>query len=155
MRRKDREITDNNELEEIIYKADVCRIAIANENMPYIVSMNFGYINNPNKTIFFHCASEGKKLDMLRRNNFVCFEMDINHEIVKGKKGCDWGSRFTSIVGYGKIHFVTEYNEKIAGLISIMIHYGGKEEYEFDDKVVEQTTILRLEISEMTAKRKL
>jgi nitroimidazol reductase NimA-like FMN-containing flavoprotein (pyridoxamine 5'-phosphate oxidase superfamily) len=155
MRRKDREITDNHEFEEIINKADVCRIALANDNMPYIVSMNFGYINNPRKTLFFHCSNEGKKLEMIRKNNLVCFEMDIDHEIVKGKKGCDWGSKFTSIVGYGQIHIVTENNDKIEGLNSIMIHYGGEGEYNYDDNVVEKTTILRLEISEMTGKKKI
>jgi nitroimidazol reductase NimA-like FMN-containing flavoprotein (pyridoxamine 5'-phosphate oxidase superfamily) len=154
MRRRDREIIDNQEFEDIINKADVCRIAFANENMPYIVSMNFGYINQT-KTFFFHCANEGKKLDMIRRNNYVCFELDIDHEIVKGKKGCDWGSKFTSIVGYGQIHIVTENNNKIEGLNSIMTHYGGEGEYKYDDNVVEQTTILRLEISEMTGKKKM
>lgn len=154
MRRRDREISDNQELEKIINKADVCRIALADDNMPYIVSMNFGYINKPAKTIYFHCASEGRKLDMIRKNNYACFEMDIDHEIVKGPRGCDWGSRFTSIVGYGKIYFVTEYNDKIAGLNSIMTHYGG-EGYTYDDNIVEQTTILKLEIIKMTGKMKI
>jgi hypothetical protein len=155
MRRRDREITDNQEFEEIFNKADVCRIALANDNVPYIVSMNFGYINNPTKTIYFHCANEGKKLDMIRKNNHVCFEMDIDHEIIKGEKGCDWGSKFTSIVGYGLIHIVTENNDKIEALNSIMTHYGGEGEYKYDYKVVEQTTILRLEINEMTGKKKI
>jgi uncharacterized protein len=154
MRRRDREITDIHEFEDIINKADVCRIALANDNVPYIVSMNFGY-DNQLMTFFFHCASEGRKLDMIRRNNHVCFELDIDHEIVKGKKGCDWGSKFTSIVGYGDIDIITEKNEKIAGLNSIMTHYGGIQHYEYDDKTVEQTTVLRLKISEMTGKKKI
>lgn len=155
MRRRDREISDNLELEKIISKADVCRIALANDNLPYIVTMNYGYINYPQKTFFFHCANEGKKIDMLRKNNHVCFEIDIDHEIVKGKKGCDWGSKFTSIVGYGNIDILTEKVEKIAGLDRIMSHYGGEREYEYNDNVVEQTTILRLRVTEMTGKRKM
>jgi uncharacterized protein len=155
MRRRDREITDIPELEEIISKADVCRIALANDNMPYIVTMNFGYVNSPQKMFYFHCASEGKKIDMLRKNNHVCFELDIDHEIVKGEKGCDWGSKYTSIVGYGDIDIVTERAGKIEGLDRIMRHYAGEKKYGYNENVVDQTTILRLTITGMTGKKKI
>jgi nitroimidazol reductase NimA-like FMN-containing flavoprotein (pyridoxamine 5'-phosphate oxidase superfamily) len=155
MRRRDREISDIHELEEIINKADACRIALANDNLPYIVTMNFGYVNYPQKMLFFHCASEGKKLDMLRKNNHVCFAMDTGHEIVEGKNGCDWGAKFTSIVGYGHVDIITEKADKINGLTSIMKHYGGDKEYEFDNDVVERTTVLKLTITEITGKKKI
>jgi nitroimidazol reductase NimA-like FMN-containing flavoprotein (pyridoxamine 5'-phosphate oxidase superfamily) len=154
MRRSDRELSGIQEVEEIIRKADVCRIAFANDNIPYIVTMNFGYSNHPVQTLFFHCANEGRKLEMIRKNNYVCFEMDIDHQIYKGKRSCDWGMRFTSIIGYGNISIVTIKEEKITGLNSIMTHYGGEGEYSYDNNVLEQTTILRLEILEMTAKKK-
>jgi nitroimidazol reductase NimA-like FMN-containing flavoprotein (pyridoxamine 5'-phosphate oxidase superfamily) len=154
MRRSDREISGIQEIEEIIQKADVCRIALANDDIPYIVIMNFGYISYPKKTLFFHCANSGKKLDMLRLNNYVCFEMDIDHQLFRGKRSCDWGMRFSSIIGYGNISILTEKEAKKTGLNCIMEHYGGKGEYVYDEKVLEQTSILRLEIREMTGKRK-
>ena len=154
MRRNDREISDIKEIEEIILRADVCRIAIANNNVPYIVTMNFGYTGDPKQTLFFHCANEGKKLDMIRQNNYVCFEMDTDHHLTRGKRGCDWGMKFSSILGYGNIYIVTEKEEKITGLNSIMAHYGGEGEYVYEKKVVDQTTILRLDILEMTCKKK-
>jgi hypothetical protein len=154
MRRADRAISGTEEVEEIIRKADVCRLAFANDNFPYIVTMNFGYTNDPEQMIYFHCANEGKKLDMIRKNNYVCFEMDTDHQIIKGKNGCDWGMRFTSIIGYGNIIEVTEKSERISGLNCLMTHYGGEGEYLYDEKVFEQTTILRLKILEMTAKKK-
>jgi uncharacterized protein len=154
MRRSEREISDIQGIEEIIQKSDVCRIALANENIPYIVTMNFGYLNYPKQTLFFHCAREGKKLDMIRRNNYVCFEMDIDHHLYKGKRSCDWGMRFTSIIGFGNIFVVEEKDEKITGLNSIMEHYGGGGEYIYDEKVFEQTTILRLQIKQMTGKKR-
>jgi len=61
MRRSDREIKNLKEVEEIIQKADVCRIAFANDNFPYIVTMNFGYSAEPSGSIYFHCAPNGKK----------------------------------------------------------------------------------------------
>jgi nitroimidazol reductase NimA-like FMN-containing flavoprotein (pyridoxamine 5'-phosphate oxidase superfamily) len=154
MRRADREIPEITLIEEIIHKADVCRVALANENSPYIVTMNFGYTPAPEQKLFFHCAKVGRKLDMIRKNNYVCFEMDTDHEIYGGKKGCDWGMKFSSVVGYGNISFVTEKEAKIQGLNCIMAHYGGEKEYSYDEKVLARTTILRLDIKEMTGKRK-
>jgi nitroimidazol reductase NimA-like FMN-containing flavoprotein (pyridoxamine 5'-phosphate oxidase superfamily) len=154
MRRSDREIPGIWELEEIIRKADVCRIALSNDNIPYIVTLNFGYINKPEQTLFFHCANEGRKLDMMRRNSYVCFEMDTDHQIYGGERGCDWGMRYRSVIGYGNISVVTEKDQKITGLNQIMIHYGGEGEYFFDEKLLGQTTILRLKIIEMTGKKK-
>jgi uncharacterized protein len=153
MRRNEREITDIRIIEEIIQKADVCRIALANDNIPYIVTMNFGYSGGVNPSIFFHCANDGKKLTMIRQNNYVCFEMDTDHNIYRGEKGCDWGMKYRSIVGFGYISIVTESEDRKAGLNCIMNHYGGVGEYIFDDKVMERTTILKLDIKEITGKK--
>ncbi len=86
MRKKDREIKDAKELKEILQKADVCRIAFAVDGVPYIVTMNFGYVWKDHLTLYFHCAKEGKKLELTKRNNTVCFEMDTDHEIVEADK---------------------------------------------------------------------
>ena len=155
MRRSDREIKNLKEVEEIIQKADVCRIAFANDNFPYIVTMNFGYSAEPSGSIYFHCAPNGKKLDMISKNNHVCFEMDIDHKLIKGPKSCDWGMSFSSVVGYGIISVVNENEEKIKGMNCIMDHYDGDGDYTYDEKVFEHTTILRLDIQEITGKRKL
>ena len=154
MRRIDREIINISEIESIISKSDVCRIALANDNTPYIVTMNFGYTGGENPCLFFHCAPEGKKLEMINMNNYVCFEMDCGHKIFTGEKGCDWGMNYSSVVGYGNIFIVDRESEKINGLTHIMNHYGGSEDYSFDQKVLSKTTVLRLEITRMTGKRK-
>jgi nitroimidazol reductase NimA-like FMN-containing flavoprotein (pyridoxamine 5'-phosphate oxidase superfamily) len=154
MRRKDRELVSLSEIESIILRSDVCRIAIANDNTPYIVAMNFGYLGGEKPSLFFHCAHEGRKIDMLRRNNNICFELDTDHAIYEGEKGCDWGMKYSSVVGYGKIFIVEDVGEKNAGLGHIMDHYGGSGIYSYDEKVFSRTTVLRLDISEMSGKRK-
>jgi uncharacterized protein len=154
MRRADREISDIAEIEDIISRADVCRIAIANDNEPYLVTMNFGYISEPRRSFYFHCAKEGKKLDMIRQNSHVCFELDTDHILVKGSGSCDWGMSFSSVVGFGNIIISTDRDEKIRGLDSIMKHYSGETEQHYDEKVFDRTTILRLDVTEMTCKKK-
>jgi len=142
-------------MELIISHSDVCRVAFADNNLPYIVTMNFGYSGGDHPCFYFHCANEGKKLEMLRKNNFVCFELDTDHQIYEGENSCDWGMKFSSIVGYGKISVLEERESKIHGLDSIMSHYSGKTGFSYDERVLGKTTILRLDIEEMTGKRKL
>ena len=159
MRRSEREVSDINAIEEIINKADVCRIAFAIDNMPYVVPMNFGYTGDPVQRLFFHCANEGRKLEMIRKNNYVCFEIDIDHQIYirrdqEKRIACDWGMRYRSVIGYGNISILTEKEAKKTGLDCIMKHYGGEDEYIFDEKEVANTTVLQLDISEMTGKKK-
>jgi len=155
MRRKDRQINDIRDLELIISHSDVCRVAFAVNSMPYIVTMNFGYSAGDNPCFYFHCASEGKKLEMIKKNNYVCFELDTDHEIYEGENGCDWGMKFSSIVGYGKISVLEERESRIYGLDCIMSQYSCRKEFSYDERVLGNTTILRLDIEEMTGKRKL
>jgi uncharacterized protein len=154
MRRKDRAIEDRAGIEAIISKADVCRVAFADENIPYIVTLNFGYSGGDIPCLYFHCASEGRKLELIRKNNYVCFEMDTDHQLYGGEKGCDWGMKFSSVVGYGKIYIVSDHNSRIAALDHLMSHYSDGNRFTYDEKVLMNTTILRLEIEEMTGKRK-
>ena len=154
MRRKDREITEDEIIKDIINRADVCRIALAVENEPYIVTMNFGFIPEGNGILYFHCANKGRKLDMIRKNGHVCFQMDTDHKLYEGEKGCDWGMNFLSIVGYGIISIITDNDKKTEGLNAIMKHYGATDDITYNENVVKKTTILRLDISEITAKKK-
>ena len=72
MRKADREITDNKELIEVIRKCDVCRVAFHDEPYPYIVPLSFGFSYEKEQLIlYFHCANEGKKLELLKQNNHV------------------------------------------------------------------------------------
>lgn len=154
MRKKDREIKDAKELDDILQKADVCRIAFAVDGIPYIVTMNFGYIWKDNLILYFHCAKEGKKLELMRKNNTVCFEMDTDHEIVEAANACDWGMKYRSIVGLGSLESITDENEKKKGLDCIMDHYGFNGKKQYDEKVLHTTEILRLTVIEFTGKKK-
>lgn len=153
MRKKEREITEITEIEAIISEADVCHIAFADNNIPYIVSMNFGYCGGNQKRLFFHCAPEGRKLEMMKRNNYVCFEMDTAHSIVAGKEACDYTMKYASVVGYGYLNVINESNEKIEGLNHIMKHYAGSGEYSFSPTSLIKTLVLCLTITEITAKK--
>jgi len=153
MRRKEREITDIDEISSIISCSDVCRIALSDNNIPYIVTMNFGYAGGAEKKLFFHCAKEGKKLEIIRKNKLVCFEIDTDHQLYKGEKACDFGMSYRSVVGWGNIEIITDEEEKKRGLDYIMSHYSDRVDFSYEKSVFDRTIILRLEISEMKGKK--
>ena len=154
MRRKEREVTEMGEIISIIDSADVCRVAFADNGIPYIVTMNFGFQDGEIPELYFHCAHEGRKLDMLNKNNYVCFEMDTDHEINRGEIACDWGMKFRSVVGYGRIFKVDNEKERKKGLDLIMEHYGAMGPLEYDPKTFDRTAVLKLEVHEIKAKIK-
>lgn len=153
MRRKEREVTDKALIESIIKKADVCRLAMIDNNIPYIVALNFGYSSSIN-CFYFHCSPEGRKMDIIKQNKKVCFQMDVDHELIIAKKACGYTMNFKSIVGYGKITIVDTKEEKIQGLNAIMQQYTNQSQFDYSDKMLDITTILRLDIEEITAKQK-
>lgn len=149
MRRKDKEITNKTEIETIIKKAPVCRIAICDNGIPYVVPVCFGYDGN---RLYFHSAHEGWKIDILKRNNNVCFEMDIDHNLVKSGNPCSWSMEYSSVIGSGKAFFVEDPEEKRKALGIIVEHYSGKS-YGFSDEAVSDVTVIKIEIEKISGKK--
>jgi nitroimidazol reductase NimA-like FMN-containing flavoprotein (pyridoxamine 5'-phosphate oxidase superfamily) len=150
MRRSDREITDRNDIEDIIKKSRVCRLALADGNQPYIIPLNFGYRDN---VLYFHSARDGKKIDILKRNPAVCFEFDIDHELVIAEKACDWGMKYRSVIGFGTASLVENMDQRHEALAIIMRQYSTAS-HEFDRATVHKTAIIKVEIEMMTGKKK-
>jgi len=150
MIRKDREITSRAEMESIINKAFVCRLGMADENGPYIVPLSFGYKEG---SLYFHCAIKGRKLDILKKNKRVCFEIDTDHEIVESDKACKWGMKYKSVIGMGNASFIEDMDLKKKALDIIMRHYSGRS-FEFEEKEVNRVVIFKIEIESMTGKKK-
>ncbi len=149
MRRKEREIKDQSEIERIISKALVCRVAVCEGNKPYIIPMCFGFKDG---ILFFHSAQEGKKIEILKKNNRVCFEMDVDTELVEGEKGCDWGIKYTSVIGYGRATFIEDMKEKRNALHILLGHYSNKK-YEFSEDSLSQVAIIKIQIESLTGKK--
>ena len=123
MRRKDREITDFDEMMKIIAKCDTCRLAMFDDEFPYIIPLNFGTdIENGQLYLYFHSAKEGTKLDLIRKNNKVTFEMDCEHNIIMYDERMSCTMGYESIIGHGIVEFVEDKN-KIAALKILMRHY--------------------------------
>ena len=154
MRRRDREITDNEKIKEIIKACNCCRLGLNDNGKVYIVPLNFGFTEENEKyTFYFHGAKTGRKLDIIKQNNYAGFELDTNHEIyTKGDKACDYTARFQSIIGNGKVTIIENSDEKIKALLELMKHNTGKSEWEFDERMIKAVTVFKLEVEEMSCK---
>ena len=105
MRRKDREITQAEKIDEIIQKCDCCRIGLSDHGRVYIVPLNFAYLHEGGKRIFyFHSAKEGRKVDLIQKNGEAGFELDTNHALNRAEIACGFSYRFQSIIGLSLIH---------------------------------------------------
>ena len=148
MRRKDKEITEIKDIEEIIKRARVFRLAMTLDDNPYIVPLCFGYRD---KTIYFHSAREGKKIDIIKKNNNVCFEFDIDYELIESENSCKWGMRYRSVIGFGKVAIIENMEEKQAALGIIMQNYTDKV-FLFPEKMVEATFVAKIDIEQISGK---
>ena len=150
MRRKEKEITNKKDIEQIITESKVCRLGMFDGKMPYIVPMNFGYRDN---ILYFHSALSGRKIDILKNNPDVCFEIDIPGKTINSKKACNWSMSFKSIIGEGRVLFINDETEKINAFNIIMSHYSDNDEWDFNKKMVEKTLVFKVDIDNVSAKR--
>ena len=150
MRRKEKEITDLAEIESVIKKSLVCRLAMCDGDQPYVVPLCFGYEDN---ALYFHSAGAGRKIDILKKNNRVCFEFDTHPELVKkGQDRCDWGMKFQSVIGFGQAVILEDAESKRKALDIIMGQYGDGH-LQYADAKVKITIVFKVDIEEMTGKR--
>lgn len=148
MRRGEQEITDQSEIESIISRAQVCRIAFLSQGEPYIVPVCFGYRQG---AFYFHCAPEGRKLDMLGPGVKVCFELEADVAVLEAKSACAWGMAYSSVIGWGSASRVSDESERSAALDAIMSHYGGQSG-PYNQKTLGRTAVVRIDIESLSCK---
>ncbi|MCI8631052.1 MAG: pyridoxamine 5'-phosphate oxidase family protein [Firmicutes bacterium] len=153
MRRKEREIKDYSTMLAILEGCDCIRLGFVNENRAYIVPVNFGIKEKNEKiTLYFHGAKEGRKIDMITKNPYVCFEADRKHEVVIGENACDYSFLYQSIIGYGEVSFIENTDEKSRALNCIMKHYSKRDNWTFDKRVLEKTGVMKVSVIEWSCK---
>ena len=149
MRRKEKEITEASAIEAIITKSLVCRLALSDDNSPYIVPLCFGY---KDKVLYFHGSLKGKKIDIIKKNQKVCFEFDTNTEIVKAEDACRWSMKYRSVIGFGKAVLLKDVDEKRKALNIIMSQYSDGT-FQFNDAILKKMAMIKVEIESMSGKQ--
>lgn len=143
------EVTDISEIEEVIKKAVCCRLGLVDGDKPYIVPLSFGYQRN---ALYFHGASEGRRVELIKKNNRVCFELDSDIEVVKDEEPCHWTVKYRSVIGTGRAFIVENDEEKSHGLSLIMAHYTDGQ-FTFPKSELDSVLVVRVDIESLSGKQ--
>lgn len=153
MQRKDREIKDFDKILQIMRQCDSCVLALNDDGFPYMVPLNFGMdIEDRQLYLYFHCAMQGKKLDLIRKDNRATFEMDCDHNFIlyDERMSCTMG--YSSVVGHGIIEFVEE--EKKYEALKILMRQYHAEDFQFNKDMIKVTTVLKMKVLDITGKHR-
>ena len=152
--KRELQITDEAQIREILDKAKVLHLGLAVNNEPYVVPLNYGCVmENGKLTLYLHSAVQGKKLDMIRANPNVFFEMDCDRMPFEGKVACQYGMVYSSIMGRGTAHIVEDVEEKTKAMSILMKTQTGMD-FTFTDRLVSIVSVIRIDVTEFTAKHR-
>lgn len=152
MRRKDRELTDINDIIRVIDGCKVCRIAIKDTQGLYILPLNFGYeMVDGQMIMFFHSAKEGRKINAIKENGQVAFEMDCKGRLKDAETACGYGYYFSSVIGTGRAEIIEDMEEKKRGLAVLMKHQTGKD-FVFDENMADKVCVFKVKADSLCAK---
>lgn len=151
MNRKDREVTDFEEIKDIINSCDTLRLGIHNGDYPYVVPLSFGFEAVEDKLIFYtHSAMKGLKLDLIKANPKVCVEIDSMNGYAETARGVT--TNYRSFIGFGTAE-IADYEDTVKGLELLLEHckitgYSAEECAKLGI-----TTVLKITVENYTAKR--
>ena len=155
MTKRERQVTDEKQILQILNTAKVLHLGLAVNNEPYVVPMNYGFcLENGKLTVYMHSALKGKKLDMIRENPKVFFEIDCDMEpFGEGDIPCQYGMVYSSIMGKGKACIVEDVEEKIRAM-KILMKTQTDKDFEFNDRLVSIVAVIRIDVEGYTAKHR-
>ena len=154
MTKREFQITDEAQILDILDKAKVLHLGLAVDNEPYVVPMNYGYTMEGGKMVLYlHSAVQGKKLDMIRANPHVFFEMDCDRMPFEGNVPCQYGLVYSSIMGRGTARILEDVEEKMKAMTYLMKTQAGKD-FTFNERLVSIVAVIRIDVSEYTAKHR-
>lgn len=153
MRREDKAVVDKKEIYKILEDSPILHLAMLDGDCPYLVPVNFGVLEG---CIYIHSASEGKKIDLIRRNNRVAFQSETGLQIVHKSIPHKCGMLYESVAGIGKAVIVESVEDKKTGLQALMDHYNFENKPKWDfGECLDNVCIIKIEIESMTGKRSL
>jgi len=154
MTKRERQITDPEQIRHILDTGKVLHLGLAVDNEPYVVPMNYGYTTEDGKLVLYlHSALQGRKLDMIRTNPRVFFEIDCDLMPFEGRVPCQYGLVYSSIMGRGEAHLVEDVEEKKQAMSLLMKTQTGKD-FTFEDRLVSIVAVIRIDVAEYTAKHR-
>ena len=152
LRRKDKEIADEAQVRAILREAKHITIAMSLGDEPYLATLSHGYDEGRN-CVYFHCAREGKKVEILRGNPRVWGQALLDDGYQQGS--CDHLYRTAQF--HGKVSFVEDQAEKEHALRVMIRHLDEDPEKIIAEQITPHSTgrilVGRIDIDHMSGKR--
>lgn len=149
MRRSEKAVTSPAELEQILWQGKVCQLAIPDSPVPYLLPLNYGYRD---EVLYFHSAAHGHKIDLLQDRPLVSFSVVIDLGVIESEQACNWGARFRSVIGRGRVEFIDDLEQKRTALNLLMTQYSDRN-FDLPAAAIAGTTIFKLTIEQMVGKQ--
>jgi len=152
IRRKEKAIESKEEMIAILEKSKYVTIAMCEDNVPYLVTLSHGFDREKN-CIYFHCAQEGKKVDILSKHNTIWGQAIEDHGYAEGS--CD--HLYATTQFNGKVTFIKDVKEKEHAL-RIMINSlepnpQSVTDEQITERSVQRVNIGRIDIDFMSGKK--
>lgn len=125
MRRKERDVTSPESINAILTEAKICHLGMCIDNMPYVVPVNFVYID---KKLYIHSSIKGKKIEILRKNPNCCVQVELDGGFIPSADpddACESDYRYKSLIAKGLVTFIEENRNKLVFLEAIGRKYFG------------------------------
>ncbi len=138
------------EREKIIKTCKTCFIAVADENTPYVVPMNFALDGD---TVLLHGAREGRKWEILHKNPKICISWMLGEDLAwqDVQVGCSYRVKSKTVIAEGEAEFVEDFDEKVKCLNVFMTQYSSLS-FQFSPPSVRNVGIIRVHVKEWSAK---
>ena len=154
MTKRERQVTDPQQIRQILDKGKVLHLGLSVNDEPYVVPMNYGYrMDEGRLTLYLHSAVQGKKLDMIQTNPRAFFSIDCDRMPFDGDKPCQYGLVYSSVMGRGTAQIVEDVEEKKQAMTLLMKTQTGKD-FTFEDRLVSIVSVIRIDVAEYTAKHR-
>ncbi|NTW83901.1 MAG: pyridoxamine 5'-phosphate oxidase family protein [Chlorobiaceae bacterium] len=149
MRRKEREITSREEIDGILGSTTVMNLALCDNNVPFLVPVFFAYDGT---ALYFHSAFKGTKMEIISRNNAVCFEVSVDQGVIESDMACDFEAKHRTVIGFGKAVLVEEMAEKVKVLDMIVARFTERK-FPYPQGSLDNTAVVRIEIESIKGKK--
>jgi len=154
MRRKDREVTDLNEIYDILSRCDTMSLGINGGEVPYVIPMTFACaLENEQIVIYFHSAQGGRKWEILNRDPNVCVEAHLYYKAVEEAGMVT--AKYESVIGIGKVQAIESKEDKVAALKLVLDHYKQSGFPTESCKGLNACTLFKVPLTEVSGKRNL
>ncbi len=139
------------DMELLLERMPVGRLAVTTEEGPYVVPVNYLYFEG---NIYLHSGQAGRKMEALQADSRVCFLVDEVGPQVTWAQGCGISQIYESVICFGKAEFVKEPVEK-RRILEAMVRKFVPSDHPFPglkDQNITNTAVIKIVIESMSGK---